>query len=130
MNNHSTVIFKIRRKFGTEKECEHLYDENLHNINIDEKLIYKLENFYGAFSTASRIKILYSLNNSNFCVCELATLLNMTKSAVSHQLKYLKSLGLIKGEKKGKEVVYSLLDDHVKDLIEISIRHVKELEDE
>lgn len=54
----------------------------------------------------------------------------MTKSAVSHQLKYLKSLGLIKGEKKGKEVVYSLLDDHVKDLIEISIRHVKELEDE
>lgn len=130
MNDYSTVIFKIRRKFGTEKECEHLYDENLHNINIEEKLIYKLENFYGAFSTASRIKILYSLNNSSFCVCELATLLNMTKSAVSHQLKYLKSLGLIKGEKKGKEVVYSLLDDHVKDLIEISIRHVKELEDE
>ena len=130
MNGCSTVVFKIRRKFGTEKECEHLYDENLYNINIDEKLIYKLENFYGAFSTARRIKILYSLNNSNFCVCELATLLNMTKSAVSHQLKYLKSLGLIKGEKKGKEVVYSLLDDHVKDLIEISIRHVKELEDE
>ena len=129
MNDYSTVIL-IKEKIFTEKNCEHLYDEKINNIIIDEKLITGLEEFYGAFATASRIKILYALNNSDFCVCELAKLLDMTKSAVSHQLKYLKALRLIKGEKRGKEVIYSLLDDHVKDLIEISISHVKELTNE
>lgn len=109
-----------------KEECEHIHQNEIKNIKIEELLIQSLENFYSAFSTASRIKILYLLSMSSFCVCELASLLNMTKSAVSHQLKYLKELGLIKGEKNGKEVQYSLLDKHVKDLIDISIEHIGE----
>ncbi len=113
-----------------DENCEHIFDNELKNVKMDENLIEKLENFYSAFSTASRIKILYALTKSKFCVCELGTLLNMTKSAVSHQLKLLKELGLIKGEKSGKEVVYSLQDAHVKDLIEISIDHISEVKDD
>lgn len=110
--------------------CEHIHSKELTEVKINEKLVDGLERFYGAFSTASRIKILYALTKSKFCVCELGALLNMTKSAVSHQLKYLKELGLVKGEKSGKEVVYSLQDSHVLDLIKISIEHISEVSDD
>lgn len=95
-----------------------------------EEMLENLEKFYSAFSARSRLAIIDALDKAEMCVCELGRLLNMTKSAVSHQLRILKELGLIKARKSGKEVFYSLADEHVKMLFEISIEHINELERE
>lgn len=108
--------------------CEH--DPSGATGLASEEILGKLENFYSAFSTRSRLAIIDALDKAEMCVCELGRRLNMTKSAVSHQLKILKELRLIKSRKAGKEVFYSLADEHVKMLFEISIEHINELEGE
>ena len=105
--------------------CEHEHPNVSGFLNGEE--LDKLEKFYSAFSTRSRIVIIDALDKAEMCVCELARHANMTKSAVSHQLKVLKELRLVKSRKMGKEVFYSLSDEHVKSLFEISIHHIKEL---
>jgi ArsR family transcriptional regulator len=60
------------------------------------------------------------------CVCDLAALLNMTKSAISHQLRYLRQANLVKPRRQGKEVFYSLADDHVKEIFEKGLEHIRE----
>lgn len=83
--------------------------------------------FYKNFSDSTRLKIICILDKlKRMCVCDIAVTLNMTKSAISHQLKYLKENNLIVSEKIGKVVFYSLADKHVKDVFEIGIKHVKE----
>lgn len=83
--------------------------------------------FYKNFSDSTRLKIICILDKlKRMCVCDVAVALNMTKSAISHQLKYLKDNNLIVSEKIGKIVFYSLADKHVKDIFEIGIKHVRE----
>lgn len=93
-----------------------------------EEVLGKLESFYSAFATKSRLIIIDALDKAEMCVCELARHAKMSKSAISHQLRILKEHNLIKSRKAGKEVFYSLADDHVKALFEISIEHINELE--
>ena len=76
------------------------------------------------------VKIINVINESELCVCDIASILNMTKSAVSHQLKNLREMNLIKSRKQGKEVYYSLADEHVKEVFDISKIHVLEKIDE
>lgn len=90
-----------------------------------DKLI-KISHFYKALSDSTRIKIVNLLEKNELCVCDIAVILNMTKSAVSHQLKYLRQLNLIKSSKRGKEVWYSLADEHVIQVFDISLEHVLE----
>ena len=78
----------------------------------------ELSNLYKAFSDLTRVKILWALHCHEMCVCDLAALLNMTKSAVSHQLKTLRMGNLVGFQKQGKVVYYSLADDHVKSIFE------------
>jgi len=92
----------------------------------DSRAFYKLANLYKMFSDGTRLKILRALSCNFMCVCDLAVLLGMTKSAVSHQLKSLRFSNLVKYEKQGKIVYYSLADDHVKDIFRQGFEHIKE----
>ena len=86
-----------------------------------------LSNFYKNFSDATRVKILTILDKvGSMCVNDIAVSLDMTKSAISHQLSNLKDCNLVKAEKSGKTVFYSLADDHVKDIIDKGIEHLQE----
>lgn len=87
---------------------------------------YNLANLYKMFSDNTRVKILWALNCNEMCVCDLAVLLNMTKSAISHQLKSLRLANLVKFEKQGKVVYYSLADNHVKEIFEKGFEHIHE----
>jgi len=87
---------------------------------------HKLAILYKMFADFTRVKILWALSCESMCVCDLAVLLGMTKSAISHQLKSLRLTNLVKYEKRGKVVYYFLSDDHVRDIFEKGFEHIKE----
>lgn len=88
--------------------------------------LYQLADFFKVFGDGTRIRILYALDIHEMCVCDLAVLLDMTKSAISHQLKSLRQANLVKHRREGKNVFYSLKDDHVKGIIEMGLDHINE----
>ena len=87
---------------------------------------HQLANLYKMFSDPTRLRILFALSCEDMCVCDLAALLSMSKSAVSHQLKSLRLTNLVKFDKQGKVVYYSLADSHVKDIFEKGFEHIHE----
>ena len=88
--------------------------------------LYDLSDFFKVLGDSTRVRIIWALDENEMCVCDIAVLLNMTKSAISHQLKSLKQADLVKFRREGKVVYYSLKDDHVKDIFEKGIEHIKE----
>ena len=72
----------------------------------------------------TRVKILFALDQNEMCVCDIANVLSMSKSSISHQLSTLRRCGFVKCKKTGKEVFYSLDDDHVKEVFEVGIEHI------
>lgn len=104
--------------------------EKVKNEILDGDMLLNIANFYKALSDSTRIRIINALDCNEMCVCDIAVLLNMTKSAVSHQLKYLKDMDIIKSKKEGKVVFYSLADDHVKQVFEVSLEHILEKNNE
>lgn len=111
---------------------EHNHDEMLdrvkHVMPTDE-LLTDLGDLFKVFGDSTRIKILYSLFEEEMCVCAIADLLNMTQSAVSHQLKTLKDAKLVSNRREGKTIYYSLADDHVKTIIGMGFEHITENDD-
>jgi len=110
-------------------DCEMIHEEvvdKVKNMMPPGKDFYDLANLYKMFSDNTRVRILWALNCHEMCVCDLAVLLNMTKSAISHQLKSLRLANLVKYEKQGKVVYYSLADSHVKDIFEKGFEHIHE----
>ena len=91
-----------------------------------EDELYDLAELFKVFGDSTRIRILFVLFVKDVCVCDLAETLNMTQSAISHQLKILKQNKLVKGRREGKSVFYSLADDHVRTIIEQGIDHIAE----
>ncbi|KMT22489.1 ArsR/SmtB family transcription factor [Clostridium cylindrosporum] len=91
-----------------------------------EEDLYDLAEVFKVFGDSTRIKILYALFASEMCVCDIAALLNMTQSAISHQLRVLKQARLVKYRKEGKVVYYSLDDEHVKQIFDQGLNHVTE----
>ena len=92
----------------------------------DEDDLYDLAELYKVFGDSTRIKILYVLFESEVCVCDLAQLLQMSQSAVSHQLRVLKNARLIKNRREGKTIIYSLADDHVRRILGQGMEHLTE----
>lgn len=92
----------------------------------DVSVLYDLSDFFKVMGDSTRIRLLWALEEAEMCVNDLAVLLDMTKSAVSHQLKILRITKLVKAEKRGKNVYYSLADEHVKIVLEMALDHVKE----
>ena len=97
---------------------------------LDEETLLLISDLYKALSDSTRIKIINLLEKNELCVCDISVILNMTKSAVSHQLKNLREMNLINAKRKGKEIWYTLADDHVKEVFDISLEHVLEGENE
>jgi len=92
----------------------------------DEDVLFDLSELFKVFGDSTRIRILYCLFASEMCVCDIATLLNMTQSAISHQLSVLKKSKLVKSRRDGKVVFYSLADSHVRTMLDQGIEHVTE----
>ena len=110
-----------------EKHVHNINDAKLNEIHmIEEETVYDMSLLFKMFSDPTRVKILYVLHEKELNVCEISHLLNMTHSAISHQLATLKMANLVKGKKIGKEVYYSLIDKHVDDILSIGKEHVLE----
>ena len=92
----------------------------------DETELYDLAELFKVFGDSTRIRILYVLFEAEVCVCDLAQVLNMTQSAISHQLRILKNSKLVKCRREGKSVFYSLADDHVRTIIGQGRDHIEE----
>lgn len=93
-----------------------------------DKKLFSLAELFKLFSDPTRIKILYLLKIDEMCVCDIANLLGMTDSAISHQLKLLKQASLVKFRREGKAVFYSLADNHVTTIINNGMEHIEEQE--
>ena len=108
-------------------DCHAIHEgvvDQVRDVMPPNKDFSDLSTLYKAFSDLTRVKILWALHCHDMCVCDLAVLLNMTKSAISHQLKTLRLTNLVKNQKSGKVVYYSLADDHVKDIFEKGFDHI------
>ena len=110
---------------GEEKVNRALVTE-LNGSLPDEEMFYRLSELYKVFGDSTRIKILYALFEAEMCVCDIAALLGMTQSAISHQLRVLKQSQLVKFRRDGKTIYYSLADDHVRTIIGMGIEHLTE----
>ena len=116
MNNDVCEIESIDEKSVLEVKSKIPKDE----------LLFEVSDTFKVFGDSTRLKILYALSKKELCVCELAYLLDMNQSAISHQLRVLRSKNLVKFRKEGKMAYYSLADEHVVAIIEIGIEHAKE----
>lgn len=92
----------------------------------EETELYDLAELFKVFGDSTRIRILFVLFETEVCVCDLAQALNMTQSAISHQLKILKQNKLVKSRREGKSIFYSLADDHVRTMIAQGREHIEE----
>ena len=101
-------------------------DNNDNNKMPKEEVVLSLAELFKALGDPTRVKILSCLKAKDMCVGEIADALNMTTSAISHQLRVLKAIKLVKGTKEGKEVRYSLDDDHVTLIMQCGLDHVNE----
>ena len=113
------------------ERCEyiHIHEDIVEQVNQnmpDEEILYDLAELFKIFGDSTRIKILYVLFESEMCVCDIAQLLGMTQSAISHQLRVLRSSKLVKFRRDGKTLYYSLADEHVCRIISQGMEHVEE----
>ena len=108
LHAHEDVVVKIRKHLPSQEK------------------LYDLAELYKVFGDSTRVSLLYILLEEELCVCDLAALLGVSVSAVSHQLRILKQARLVKFRKEGKTVFYSLADDHVKDIIGEGMEHIEE----
>ena len=121
---------KIMKK--SETECCEIFCiheetvQRVRSIMPDDNNLRELADFYKVFGEASRVKILYALSETEMCVCDLAAVLGMTQSAISHQLRVLKQVKLVKNRREGKTVFYSLADGHIQNIISQGMEHVLE----
>lgn len=109
--------------------CTILHEDVIERVRQDmpeEGHLYDLAELFKVFGDSTRIRILYALSASEMCVCDIAALLGMTQSAISHQLRILKAAHLVKHRKVGKVVFYALDDSHVAHIFAQGLEHVKE----
>ena len=122
----------LKKYHGPEVEtCGflHVHEDKVAQVQAllpDEETLTRLSDLFRVFGDGTRIRILYALFEDEVCVCDLARLLGMTQSAVSHQLRILKQARLIRSRRDGKTVFYSLADDHVRTLLEQGTEHIGE----
>ncbi|HHY81590.1 MAG TPA: winged helix-turn-helix transcriptional regulator [Clostridiales bacterium] len=110
-------------------DCDVIHQDVVDQVKAKmprEETLYDLAELFKVFGDTTRIKILWALDESEMCVCDIANLLNMTQSAISHQLRVLKQADLVKSRRDGKVVYYSLDDEHVQQIIDQGLTHINE----
>lgn len=108
LHAHEDIVEKVRRELP------------------EEDVLYDLTELFRIFGDSTRVRMLYVLFESEMCVCDIAQLLNMNQSAISHQLRALKNAKLVTARRDGKTVFYSLADSHVRTIIDQGLEHVRE----
>ena len=111
-HNHEQILIKVKSELP------------------EDELICDLADLFKVFGDTTRMKILYSLFESEMCVCAIAELLGMTQSAISHQLKVLKNANLVANRREGKTIYYFLADDHVRTIVAQGFEHLIEKHNE
>lgn len=119
---------KITNIDETTEACDgqHIHNHIQENVIPEEEKLYQLADLFKIFGDPTRIRILYALSASELCVCDIAELLGMTQSAISHQLRVLKQSHLVKFRRDGKTIFYSLSDNHVATILNQGLEHVIE----
>ena len=110
-------------------DCNVIHEDIVNQVRDkmpQEESLYDLAELFKVFGDSTRIRILWALHEAEMCVCDIAVLLNMTQSAISHQLRVLKQANLVKNRKEGKVVYYSLVDDHVREIFDQGLIHINE----
>jgi len=110
-------------------DCVVIHDDIVERVKEkmpEEETLYDLAELFKVFGDSTRTRILWALDEAEMCVCDIAYLLNMTQSAISHQLRVLKQSKLVKHRREGKIVFYSLKDEHVKQIFELGLVHISE----
>jgi ArsR family transcriptional regulator len=110
-------------------DCDVIHDSVVEEVKgkmPQEETLYDLAELFKIFGDSTRIRILWALHEAEMCVCDIAYLLNMTQSAISHQLRLLKNSDLVKSRREGKIVFYSLKDEHVKQIFDLGLVHISE----
>ena len=132
MSSHSHIarMVHIMNNEAIEKcKVTVVHQELVNKINETlpkEEVLYDLAEIFKVFGDTTRIKILYSLFKHEMCVCDIAAIVGVSQSAISHQLSFLKQAKLVKNKKVGKIVYYSLDDDHITSIFNEGLKHVKE----
>lgn len=133
MNKYSYVHIKdvIDIDKLNDEKCEVtlIHENNVKkaiNELPDDELIADLSDMFKIFGDQTRMKILMALESGELCVCDIAAVMNMSQSAISHQLRVLKQSNIVKTRREGKVVYYSISDDHVKEIFDIAMVHVQE----
>ncbi len=106
--------------------CNRQENQHMFETMPDDELLYDLADLFKAFADTTRIKILYALMETDRCVADIADIIGATQSAVSHQLRVLKQARLVKFQRDGKNVIYSLSDDHVYTMLAQGMTHICE----
>lgn len=110
-----------------EESCVHAGAlEQVRKLLPEDRVLYDLAELFKIFGDSTRVKILYALLEAELCVCDIAKLLEVTQSAVSHQLRVLKTSKLVKFRREGKTVYYSLADNHVTRILSQGMEHISE----
>ena len=122
MEQKDTVFAPCCEENIVHEECVNEITSRMPDINM----LYDLADLYRIFGDSTRIRILYTLFECELCVCDIAEILKMTVSAISHQLRILKTAGLVTYRRDGKSCYYSLADEHVKTIIKMGIEHISE----
>lgn len=110
-------------------DCFEVHEDLLKTVNDtmpEETELYDLAELFKVFGDSTRIRILFVLFEAEVCVCDLARVLNMNQSAISHQLRILKQNKLVKSRREGKSIFYSLADEHVRTIIDQGRDHIEE----
>ncbi len=117
------------RRSKNGSDCDPIYSDVIERVSAkvpNSDKTFRIADFFAVFGDRTRIRILLALEQSEMCVCDMAVLLDSTKSAISHQLRGLKHNNLVISRKEGKHSFYSLADDHVRQIIELAIEHLDE----
>lgn len=121
---------KMENNNGIERcACEVIHEDIVNRVRgkmPEEETLYDLAEVFKVFGDTTRIRILWALDEAEMCVCDIAALLDMTQSAISHQLRILKQAKLVRTRKEGKVVYYSLDDEHVRLIFDQGLTHINE----
>ncbi|MCI9015611.1 MAG: winged helix-turn-helix transcriptional regulator [Clostridia bacterium] len=111
------------------EKCPHIKEiKKVKKQELSIKQIEELSNIFKIFADNTRLRIIYGILNTELCVCDLCELLNLNQSTVSHQLQLLRNAKLVKYRREGKQIFYSLKDEHIEKIINLSLEHIQEEE--
>ena len=120
---------RVEEEYAESCEMLHHHEEVIKSVTREmpkEEDLYDLADFFKVFADTTRIKILYVLLKQEMCVCDIAQALEMTQSAISHQLRILKQMDLVKNRRDGKAIYYSLSDNHIVSILNQGMEHINE----